>query len=194
MGDPTSSYATAGIAPRVIGVLKPPHHDKVETPRGNFASVDRNGKSLRYQIWWKSIHWEPSSFKTTSRQTNRHEEANCRFFSQFFQSALKQSYWLHWHWHRDVGLHQTRPPTCNAWALWPACSVAWQLTYLHIAKIALRLICSFLSFGGSNLFLPSIRAKIFFSLWLRFSFLCTWHYTWQLQIWRIWEQIMGNAC
>ena len=32
MGGPTSSYATAGIALRVIGVLKPPHHDKVETP------------------------------------------------------------------------------------------------------------------------------------------------------------------
>ena len=34
MGGPTSSYATTGIALRVIGVLKPPHHDKVETLRG----------------------------------------------------------------------------------------------------------------------------------------------------------------
>jgi hypothetical protein len=32
MGDCTSSYATAGIAPRVSGALKPHHHDKVETP------------------------------------------------------------------------------------------------------------------------------------------------------------------
>jgi hypothetical protein len=32
MGDPTSSYATAGIALRVSGALKPHHHDKVETP------------------------------------------------------------------------------------------------------------------------------------------------------------------
>jgi hypothetical protein len=32
MGDPTSSYATAGIAFRVSGALKPNHHDKVETP------------------------------------------------------------------------------------------------------------------------------------------------------------------
>jgi hypothetical protein len=31
MGGPASSYATAGIALRVVGVLKPPHHDKVET-------------------------------------------------------------------------------------------------------------------------------------------------------------------
>ena len=31
-GGPASSYATAGIALRVTGVLKPPHHDKVETP------------------------------------------------------------------------------------------------------------------------------------------------------------------
>jgi hypothetical protein len=32
MGDPTSSYATVGIALRVSGALKPHHHDKVETP------------------------------------------------------------------------------------------------------------------------------------------------------------------
>jgi hypothetical protein len=32
MGDPTSSYATAGIALTVSGALKPHHHGKVETP------------------------------------------------------------------------------------------------------------------------------------------------------------------
>jgi hypothetical protein len=32
MGDPTSSYATAGIALRVSEAHKPHHHDKVETP------------------------------------------------------------------------------------------------------------------------------------------------------------------
>jgi hypothetical protein len=32
MLDPTSSYATAGIALGVSGALKPHHHDKVETP------------------------------------------------------------------------------------------------------------------------------------------------------------------
>jgi hypothetical protein len=32
MGDSTSSYATAGIALRVSGALKPHHHDKVEIP------------------------------------------------------------------------------------------------------------------------------------------------------------------
>jgi hypothetical protein len=31
MGDPTSSYATGGIALRVSGALKPYHHDKVRT-------------------------------------------------------------------------------------------------------------------------------------------------------------------
>jgi hypothetical protein len=30
MGDPTSSYATADIALRVSGALKPHHHDKVD--------------------------------------------------------------------------------------------------------------------------------------------------------------------
>jgi hypothetical protein len=32
IGDPTSSYATAGIALKVSRALKPHHHDKVETP------------------------------------------------------------------------------------------------------------------------------------------------------------------
>jgi hypothetical protein len=32
MGAPTSSYATACVALRVSGALKPHHHDKVETP------------------------------------------------------------------------------------------------------------------------------------------------------------------
>jgi hypothetical protein len=32
MGDPISSYATAGIALRVSGALNPHHHDKLETP------------------------------------------------------------------------------------------------------------------------------------------------------------------
>jgi hypothetical protein len=32
MDAPTSSYATAGIALRVSGALKPHHHDKAEKP------------------------------------------------------------------------------------------------------------------------------------------------------------------
>jgi hypothetical protein len=32
IGAPNSSYATAGIALRVSGALKPYHHDKMETP------------------------------------------------------------------------------------------------------------------------------------------------------------------
>jgi hypothetical protein len=34
LGDPTSSYATAGIALRVAEARKLPHHDKVQTPSG----------------------------------------------------------------------------------------------------------------------------------------------------------------
>jgi hypothetical protein len=48
MGASTSSYATAGIALKVSGALKPHHHDKVETPsvgwygitRENYLNVD----------------------------------------------------------------------------------------------------------------------------------------------------------
>jgi hypothetical protein len=43
MGDPTSSYATAGIALTVSGALKPHHHDKVETPSvGRLPVIRRN--------------------------------------------------------------------------------------------------------------------------------------------------------
>jgi hypothetical protein len=53
MGDPTSSYATAGIALRVSGVLKPHHHDKVETP-----SV---GKSDISQVKFSLLHFHSPS-------------------------------------------------------------------------------------------------------------------------------------
>jgi hypothetical protein len=39
MGDPTSSYATAGIALRVSGAHKLHHHDKVETPSVEISVV-----------------------------------------------------------------------------------------------------------------------------------------------------------
>jgi hypothetical protein len=62
MGTPTSSYATAGIALRVSGALKPHHHDKVETP-----SVGRmpllmlfNNKELR------SLYMSPGFIKVVS--------------------------------------------------------------------------------------------------------------------------------
>jgi hypothetical protein len=34
LGDPASSYATAGIDLEIIGARKPHRHDKTETPRG----------------------------------------------------------------------------------------------------------------------------------------------------------------
>jgi hypothetical protein len=40
MGDPTSSYATAGIALRVAESHKPPHHCKVETPSGGLELIN----------------------------------------------------------------------------------------------------------------------------------------------------------
>jgi hypothetical protein len=49
MGDPTSSYATAGIVLRVSGALKPHHHDKVDTPlvgRNHINPLKYNGKYM----------------------------------------------------------------------------------------------------------------------------------------------------
>jgi hypothetical protein len=40
MGDPTSCYATAGIALRVSGALKPHHHDKVETLSVGYFTIE----------------------------------------------------------------------------------------------------------------------------------------------------------
>jgi hypothetical protein len=45
-GDPSSSYATAGIALRVSGALKPHHHDKVETPSVGWTEDYHNKGNL----------------------------------------------------------------------------------------------------------------------------------------------------
>jgi hypothetical protein len=54
MGDPTSSYATAGIALRVSGAFKPHHHDKVETPSMGTILHHRaiNQKATVYEYMW----------------------------------------------------------------------------------------------------------------------------------------------
>jgi hypothetical protein len=53
MSDPTSSYATAGIALRVSGALKPHHHDKVETPSGGGLCkiLSRIVTKIRNTVW-----------------------------------------------------------------------------------------------------------------------------------------------
>jgi hypothetical protein len=39
LGDPASSYATAGIALEIIGTRKPHRHDKAETPTGGHITI-----------------------------------------------------------------------------------------------------------------------------------------------------------
>jgi hypothetical protein len=39
LGDPASSYATAGIALEIIGARKPHRHDKAETPPRGFHTI-----------------------------------------------------------------------------------------------------------------------------------------------------------
>jgi len=38
---------------------------------------------LRYQIWWKSVHWEPSYSMRLDRWTESQDEANSRLFAIF---------------------------------------------------------------------------------------------------------------
>jgi hypothetical protein len=49
LGDPASSYATAGTARRITGTRKPPHHDMVETPSRR-ASLIRWSNSKLFLI------------------------------------------------------------------------------------------------------------------------------------------------
>jgi hypothetical protein len=51
LGGPTSSYATAGIALRVSGALKPHHHDKV-------------GTALMGSEWYAMQNTDPSSHQS----------------------------------------------------------------------------------------------------------------------------------
>jgi hypothetical protein len=50
-GCPTSSYATAGIAIRVSGALKPHHHDKVETIGGEIYILGENISTIHHVHW-----------------------------------------------------------------------------------------------------------------------------------------------
>jgi len=49
-----------------------------------FSTYFRN--TLKYQISWKSVEWEPSCSMRTDGQTDGHNEANSRF-SQFCERA-----------------------------------------------------------------------------------------------------------
>jgi hypothetical protein len=67
MGDPTSSYATAGIALMVSGALKPHHHDKVETPSvGNsFLGLINLNSLLKMPIpLWSRNRLDPNPWKS----------------------------------------------------------------------------------------------------------------------------------
>jgi hypothetical protein len=55
-GGPASSYTTAGIALRVTDVLKPPHHDKVETPTRRTKQIsDVNNNNIPDRIEVRAI-------------------------------------------------------------------------------------------------------------------------------------------
>jgi hypothetical protein len=61
MGDPTSSYATAGIALRVSGALKPHLHDKVETPLVGKKDTSRKKDRQLKRRWTSTGIYDISS-------------------------------------------------------------------------------------------------------------------------------------
>jgi hypothetical protein len=74
MCDPTSSYATAGIALRVSGTLQPHHHDKVETPSMVVKEVSINKYNLSFSelssfsIPWGSVRLIPLGTSATIKR------------------------------------------------------------------------------------------------------------------------------
>jgi hypothetical protein len=68
MGDPISSYATAGIALRVSGALKPHHHDKVETPSvgtstSTSTTTTTNINNVAYLLKARTVEPENSRYE-----------------------------------------------------------------------------------------------------------------------------------
>jgi hypothetical protein len=70
MGGPTSSCATAGIALRISGALKPHHHDKVETPSVGTRTAYKKNKKI----------WEDTDTQTARwsyKPPNKNYEGGC---------------------------------------------------------------------------------------------------------------------
>ena len=85
MGGPTSSYATAGIGLRVTGVLKPPHHDKVEAPLRRSSNLgSRNWKSNNLKLARDNARLK----KEVKKWVQHHTEQTVRY------TALEMS-WRH---------------------------------------------------------------------------------------------------
>jgi hypothetical protein len=78
MGDPISSYATAGIALRVSGALKPHHHDKVETPSVGLPCVSSLNNPMELSPFRESAYVSEGrklwSQKSTPRPCSESDE------------------------------------------------------------------------------------------------------------------------
>jgi hypothetical protein len=65
LGGPTISYATAGIALRISGALKPHHHDKVGIASVGFYSCtlatgcNLDGQIIRFEFFWVKFIFSP---------------------------------------------------------------------------------------------------------------------------------------
>jgi len=92
-GGTASSYATAGIALRVTGVLKPPHHDKVEPPTWRFEIYHEKFKttwkytglfvlSFLHQIWLIILATSVTSSKPTDMPHIKHALNNPNFVTE----------------------------------------------------------------------------------------------------------------
>ena len=80
-GGPASSYATAGIALRVTDVLKPPHHDKVETPMR---------RSKHVEAWNKLI----IKFSASNKYIEMHGQQNIKTQFMFSDVSFAKTYRL----------------------------------------------------------------------------------------------------
>jgi hypothetical protein len=93
-GDPASSYATAGIALRVPGVLKPPDYDKVEPPTRRVASYSRGKILVCLSLKNKYLFFLPPTssppFPPQAKLLSRYSEASAlRVFDWWFYETYK---------------------------------------------------------------------------------------------------------
>jgi hypothetical protein len=82
LGGPTSSNATAGIALRVSGALKPHHHDKVGIASVGWIQLKRGKSQTEFAYSFVTIclcSWNSSSFPSTFLSVEWRGEWGCRW-------------------------------------------------------------------------------------------------------------------
>jgi hypothetical protein len=89
MGDPTSSYATAGIALKVSGALKPHHHDKAEAPSVGFSGTYM---SLFIRVLLEFyVDVKATMFKSRQKRTSLKDDPKWRGHTEWCKHTMEET-------------------------------------------------------------------------------------------------------